>query len=346
MTDPNQSDSSASGELLIADASSRAGDTKSGPGVERIARVDRARPGDYWRARKAVKFKNRDDPDSEPVYKVQAGCVLLVSDVRTNAGVDHTVVVSRHPRERRGGAVWMLVEEFLEAFEFAPDGAEVRARELAEMQSEISLIQVEIGRAASDPAYMNTLIQDALSHREAEGGEMSGLPANLSDVPPVDVLRAQAPTLNQALASGSTALVGQAIEVVRNAHHLATLQSEWFGEQAGKITAVTQRMMPFLLERAEVARARTSGELAKAQRLMESVTTMTLFAGDGVTCTSVGDPERIRARLAKSWSDNGGRIAAVFWAAPIAEGLAGGLTVSEALLGKERAAAVREFKRA
>lgn len=309
MTDSKHNEPSAAGELLIADAGSRAGAAKSGPGVERIARVDRARPGDYWRARKAVNFKDRDNPEAAPVYKVEAGCVLLVSDVRTNAGVDHTVVVSRHPREKRGGTVWMLVGDFLEAFEFAPDGADVRARELAEMQSEISLIQVEIGRAASDPAYMNTLIQDALTHKAGGSEEKAGLPASLSDVPPVDVLTAQAPTLNQALASGSTALVSQAIEVVRSAHQLATLQGEWFGEQAAKITAVTQRMTPFLLERAEVARARTSGELAKAQRLMESVTTMTLFAGDGVTCTRIVDGQPapagtpIKLFQAKRWAD-------------------------------------------
>ncbi len=277
---------------------------KPRPTIERINRVDRPVAGDYWRAKREVVFT---DPETgKATYQAKADTVLLIREVRLNKTEIHTVVLSRHPKHPAGGE-WILVNDFLEAFDYAPDGADVRAREMAELQGEITVIQNQIARASSDQTYMNTLIQEAIAAKPVE--ETSGLPANLSDLPPLDVLVAQAPTLSQALSSGSTALVGQAIEVVRSAQQVAKLQDKWFGSQIAKITNVTTRMTPFLMEQAAVAIARTSTAVAAAGRLMESVTTMTLFGGEHVTCTCIvegvrapaGTPVKLFQR--KLWTD-------------------------------------------
>lgn len=262
----------------------------SAPKVERIARVDAPVPGDYWRATREFKFFKPSDyrkGEQDHVYTAPKGLVLMIADVRQNAGSDHTVILQRHPSHREG-TVRILVQDFLDAFEHAPDGAQVRERELQALQNKIASIQLEIARAADDPDYMNAQITAALP-QDTSTKSTTGLPALPGDLPPVDVLNAQAPTLNQALRAGTSGLMNQALDVVRGAQQRATLQAEWFGRRAEEITSTANKMVPYLMERASVALARNRSSVDRAEKLMESVSTLKLFSGDEVRCTRIVD---------------------------------------------------------
>lgn len=256
---------------------------------ERIARVDTPAAGQYWRAIKDFDFlevePNRDG--ERPIsYRVKAGTVLLVAQIRKNGSEDHTAVVQHHPADGQDSE-WALISDFTAHFEYAPDGEQVRAAELAKLQGEIAAIQGQIARASEDESYMNAMVREAIASKPAK--EVSGLPANLDDVPTVDVLSAQEPTVALALSSGAVQLASHAIEQVRGAQQLATLQGEWFAGRAKAISNVTKQMTPFLMEKSAVAIARTRSAVDQAKRLMEGVRTMTLFTGEGVKCCRIVD---------------------------------------------------------
>lgn len=273
------------GQLIGAVGESNQEDARS-PQFERIARVDAARPGDYWRA---VKDRIFTDAEGRSKYQVDTGDVLMVADVRNSGAQEHTIVVQYHPLSGTG-TFWALTEDFYSVFEHAPDGAAVREAEMRELQAKVSTVQTRIAQALSDPSVMNREIQKALDHeRDKEVEPTGGLPARASDLPPVDVLSSTMPSINEAMRAGAGALANQALEVVRGAQERAELEGKWFSRQASEIQKLTGQMTPFLMERAAVAIARNKGAVDKAKSLMESVKTMSLFSGEGVTTTKIVD---------------------------------------------------------
>ena len=143
----------------LATISHSSDDTYSSDDFRLVARFQTLEPGHYWR-RKA-----------ESKRGLPQGVVLLLLDVIEFDGKPHTVKLATHPLEGGEGRYEYLVGEFLDDWEYAPDGAEVRERELRQLQTEIAAANTELLEGQVNPALIAPAIQKDLDAWEAKRAE-------------------------------------------------------------------------------------------------------------------------------------------------------------------------------
>jgi len=253
-------------------------------------------PGSYWKARRSTLIEC--PPDEKNVffisfgsgrargrlinYSVDEGEVLLVDEILMDGEDVHAVQMVPHPScGATDDRMRMLVGPFLDIFD-PVDGKAVRAREIAEIQSEIALIEADIQRAEQDPAYLNAQAMRAIAQKaKAEGHNQRAEMARLEDVQ-FGLLDAEAPTLDKALDEmGAGGVITQTLEMVQNVKALAEAHGNWFHGKATALSHKTSSLVPYFTETATVAMARSSRAVRKAASLLESVGTLALFGANG-----------------------------------------------------------------
>jgi hypothetical protein len=101
--------------------------------------------GEYWRAKKDI-----DNTD------INEGDVLLVSELRHVEKVLHTIILRCHPKMNTSRAVShtsFLAKDFWDNFEIERNGEELRKKEIAVLQEQISMIQIDINDESAKPCH-------------------------------------------------------------------------------------------------------------------------------------------------------------------------------------------------
>lgn len=271
---------------------------------ERMERGDDLVPGSYWMARKSTEVEC--PPDEKNVffisfgsgrprgrlinYSVDEGEVLLVDEILMDGEDVHAVQMVPHPSYgATEDRMRMLVGPFLDMFD-PVDGKVVRAREIAEIQSEIALIEIEIQRAEQDAAYLNTQVMKAIEQKAKADGHNQRTDIARPDDVRFEVLAAEPPTLDTALdAMGAGGVIAQTLDMVQNVKALAEAHGKWFHGKATALSTMSSALVPYFTESAAVALARSSRAVRKATNLLESVGTLALFGANGATVQVLRD---------------------------------------------------------
>lgn len=239
-------------------------------GVERLSTLV---PGVYWRCIK--KTVGKDSNMRTYDRKISAGLVLLVLDVEKVDGRMHTVVLKSHPSDSEDGCggYCFLLEEFLEKFEFEPDGEAIRTRELQGLQAEIGGLQAEVVAVQVNPALMAEAIKPLLPKKMATGSRALSLAPG----------GAVQTSIGHALALGVTeADVDSMKEMAGEAAAEAGAQAEWITSKMDVISNKISRMMPFFQEKSAASLAKVQGILQYANDIAKGLETLDLYTGKGV----------------------------------------------------------------
>lgn len=212
--------------------------------------------GQYW-----IYNPKEEDKGKEPVK----GRAYLIRQVHIIDGEIHSLETAHHPSTERGG-MRISIDEFLENFEYTDQGEAIRATEIGEVTTSIS----ELQRLLADHT------RQAASPAEDTGPAMlTGPQVNSPD------------TVNALVASGkSVAEMTQGIETRRQA--MLDI-SERITETAKSIETETKKLARFYQEKAGAALASVNDVLLQADHLKKGITTLGLFAGDGVEVNLIRD---------------------------------------------------------
>ncbi len=251
----------------------------STPNVEKIERFQALEPGAYWRAK--IKIETLD---------VEQGLVLLLLDVQDYDGKPHTVVLRYHPLDGEG-EYRMLVQDFLVSFEPAPNGEEVRAREMAAVQKEITDLQNELLEGQRNPALLAEDIEKGLrelvekpagGRKKAEQQEAIEKAVTL----PWHLHADLGTVLSNQPTKGSVQALRQLAE--REAK-IAEVKAEWITGRTELIAEKLGALAPFFAEKSAVALARTRAVRQYAEDIIKGLASLDLYIGKGVEVETVAE---------------------------------------------------------
>lgn len=216
--------------------------------------------GQYW----IYKPQQEDDRS-----KAIEGHAYLLRKVHVIDGEIHSLETAHHPGSSQGG-MRMSYEDFLANYEYTDQGEEIREKEILEVTRSISDLQrqlVDHTREAANPPT------------QQDGGQHLLNGAEVNDPNTVTAL----------VASGrSIAEMTQDIET-RRQNMLAV--SERITITTKSIETETQKLARFYQEKAGAALASVDDVLTQAEHLKKGITTLGLFAGEGVEVNLLRDGE-------------------------------------------------------
>ncbi|MCZ7860911.1 hypothetical protein O9X98_05795 [Agrobacterium salinitolerans] len=271
--------------------------------VERIERFQSLQSGQYWRAKEQIGHEGIDKDE-----------VLLLESIKWVDDAAHTIVLRAHPvkydtsgnyeyPDGQGGTLtrWIhwrqhsfVLADFLDRFEFEPDAAAVRTRELASVQAAVDRKQAEMLEFSTNPEVVAKVIEDGLKkaaeQERAENGGTS-LPA-LSPEASRAAASVATGTVSNALMAGMTE---QKIEMLKAAagreHLIATIQSNWIAEHSKAISDTIGKMTPFYHEKAAAALAQTEDVRNYVAKIMSGVASLDLYIGKDVFVHTIREGE-------------------------------------------------------
>lgn len=212
--------------------------------------------GQYWI------YNPKEDDDREWPVRGQA---YLIKQVHIIDGDIHSLETAHHPSSDRGG-LRISIDEFLDKFEYTSQGDTIRAAEIEEVTTSISELQrllADHTREAAGPP------------QDAGSAMLSGPRVNSPD------------TVNALVTSGkSVAEMTQGIEARRQK---MIDVSERITDTAKSIETETKKLARFYQEKAGAALASVNDVLLQAEHLKKGITTLGLFAGDGVEVNLLRD---------------------------------------------------------
>ena len=272
--------------------------------TRRIERVDTLSPGYYWRAKVNIEL------DGHVV--IRKGDVHLLLDVFMFDGADHTVHLLTHPRDGADGEITLLVQDFLNDMEPAPDGEAVRAREQQELLASADGIRDEMLRAESDPLSLPGLTEAV--EKEIEKMQQEALAAQTSaqrdekerrrDIAKIHrrAARRSAAAGNPLVPKGITisdrldAMIAGGVnsegldELLAEADRrraVATATAKWLEAKAERMTRTMQRLSPFYAEKGRVALARAKRTVDYVKQVSAGLRSLRLYTGDGVEVVTI-----------------------------------------------------------
>ncbi|BDA57987.1 hypothetical protein [Raoultella ornithinolytica] len=152
---------------------------------ERLQKFHSLQGGQYWRAKHAI-----------PEERIEQDEVLLIESLRWVDNALHTVILRTHPSKFNKDFVYkytdaagrscstaksfkehrFLFNDFLDKFEFADDGQDIRSHELMAAQNRVSQLTQQMTETMADPDALRT---ELLSRVEAKKASSSDLPPEL-----------------------------------------------------------------------------------------------------------------------------------------------------------------------
>lgn len=212
--------------------------------------------GQYW-----IYNPKEDDGRGYPVK----GKAYLIKQVHVIDGEIHSLETAHHPESDRGG-VRISIDEFLEKFEYTEQGETIRAAEIGKVTTTIS----ELQRLLADHT------REASGPQREDGADMlTGPQVNSPD------------TVNALVASGKS--VAEMTKGIETRRQKMIDISERITDTAKSIETETKKLARFYQEKAGAALASVNEVLLQAEHLKKGITTLGLFAGDGVEVNLVRD---------------------------------------------------------
>lgn len=240
---------------------------------QRFFRFQSLAPGQYWKALEAVEE-----------FKIDKGTVLLIEDIRFIEERMHAVVLRPHP-DRFVNVRFppdsheFLVEVFLDNFEFEPDGELIRQKEIGDRQKRIEEAQAELAELSTDPEVMARSAKERVVDESPEVLllERGGLEAI-----------EQNSEIRDVLSGGEEAATLQRLQnAVEFQVKLAEARAAILKEGMEKIQDRMKAVMPFVVEQAELALARTKDVREYAKDLSRGLETLNLFIGKDVVVETI-----------------------------------------------------------
>lgn len=235
-------------------------------GVERMAAPA---PGTYWRLR--ADFAGQHD-DRCRANAMPAGTVLLLASIKYADGDHHAYVFAPHPgwATNRQISPTFHAEDLYRLWEPAPDGEQVRARELAELLGEMEETKAVMLAPPPDAVPAALLGHDPSAEVGAPGQEL---------VSP----------------AGIASMEAYAEQVQRDAE----ARSKWISTHSKVLAEQGTQMARFHGERAQSALAKASAQLESVKGLLKTVENLHLYTGRGVSVTALrdGSPAGSAARV-------------------------------------------------
>lgn len=228
-------------------------------GATQAHRLEAPRPGMYWRARRDIQGQSDSRRETNALA---AGEVLLLSKIETADGEPLVYVFAPHPGLPRGYQLESRfhADDFYDCFEPAPDGEEVRQRELLAHLQEMENTKVLMMSPPPDAAPAGLLAHDPVEQVGVPGRE-------LATTGQVQAMLIHAERLKE--------------DAERRAKWITT-HSENLGEQ-GKILA------NFHKERATAALARAHDQLEGVKSILRTVENLRLYTGEGIELVLLRD---------------------------------------------------------
>ncbi|WP_454727738.1 MULTISPECIES: hypothetical protein [Cupriavidus] len=289
-------------------------DTHAGAETIRMERFQTLEPGTYWRARDDVKLQDQRWKGHHEIIK--AGTVLLLTAVDVYDAAAHTIRLAAHPSTGTGSHR-MLVHDFVNAFEYAPDGEAVREAEMRAIHETVASLQSELLEGQRNPTIMATAIADGLTKWEAEKQRE----LNRDAAKPGEAPASTALTIADARGSLRTDIgfvlenrlttqdvVAMRLLAEREATR-AELTANWLTKRTEAIADTLRSLSPYFSEKAQVALARTSSVRQYAADLMKGIASLDLYTGKGVEVhviakgESAPRDEKLHLRQAKLFAD-------------------------------------------
>jgi hypothetical protein len=242
--------------------------------AQRFVRFQPLAPGQYWRAK-----------DAFEKLRIDAGMVLMISDIRFVEDRMHAVVVRPHPDRFvdpriTPGNFEFLVEDFLSAFDFEPDGEAIRQREISDRQRLVQQAQENLTNLNQKPEAMAEAVKETFGNEEFTGYLLEA--ANVSSV-----LGEQTKIEALVPEDNSTGMIDR---LKRNVDFQMKVAERKAAILKAAMEQIQERMgaiMPFFVEQGELALARTKDVREYAEDLGRGLATLELFLGKGLAVRTV-----------------------------------------------------------
>ena len=238
-----------------------------------FTRVEPPAAGQYWRLRRDLE---KVDTKTASHPALPAGIVLLIKEIETQVdGTEHAVHLAAHPGwyEDDRSRPWepkFLYDAFLDLWEAAPDGPQVRADELADLQNDMRKTQEKLLSPPPADRVDGVLAHDPSPNEGATGLELA-TEKGLRDM----VAHAEATK-------------------IRAEKHIG-----WINRHTKTLGRLTYQMARHHQEHAEAMLAMAQSKMKSLDKVYEVVKNLKLYTGEDVTVVQVceGEPAPREARL-------------------------------------------------
>jgi len=235
-------------------------------------------PGEYWRLRdpgnapddllemfRAVGDTYPDDP------------VVLVTDVLYVGNAPHTVITTHHPRAEHDGSTHTTFSYFTTHFDLAPDGADVRRRELLAIEAEVGSLSAEMEREPTDEELRH--IDIPADDDDVEQRAYADLAPQLPKTLPTKTGTALAATshLPSVFARSATLLSTAQDELATTRR-----RAEWLTQHATAIATRTGWIGAFHAERAKIALAKVASQQHYIAEMKKGIASLEIYTGKDV----------------------------------------------------------------
>ncbi|HBY5271164.1 TPA: hypothetical protein MIX23_28480, partial [Klebsiella pneumoniae] len=220
---------------------------------ERLHKFHSLKGGQYWRAKNDI-----------PEQCIEQDEVLLIESLRWVDNALHTVILRTHPSKYGKDFVFkftdaagrscrttksfkehrFLFNDFLDKFEFADDGQDIRSQELLAAQNRVSQLTQQMTETMSDPEALRT---ELLGRVEAKKASSSTPGDDKKQLPMVMELSSstEIASLGTALSSGiDEAKIAQLQQAVEFRHEIAQAQIDWIKEKNNAISRAVMAITP------------------------------------------------------------------------------------------------------
>lgn len=226
----------------------------------KIKKFQSLSPGTYWRLTKAEHLK-------DPERSGEEGKVYLLQNLKFADDKIHSVEVTTHPGEKHRGTRKFLVQDFLNAFQYEPDGMAIREKELKEIEGEIAEQQRVIAQITQNPASALSLLE-----KDSEALKDFDTTAGLPDLNPSES------TVTSIVSSDLKKLQIQA----KNQVALANAQANALALRTQQLQKTISKMTPYIAERGLAAKALANEAVAYSEKIESGLMTLQLYTGESV----------------------------------------------------------------
>lgn len=273
---------------------------------ERLHKFHSLQGGQYWRAKRAI-----------PEERIEQDEVLLIESLRWVDNALHTVILRTHPSKFNKDFVYkytdaagrsfstaksfkehrFLFNDFLDKFEFADDGQDIRSQELLAAQNRVSQLTQQMTETMADPDALRT---ELLGRVEAKKASASTPGDDKKQLPMVMGLSSstEIASLGTALSSGiDEAKIAQLQQAVEFRHEIAQAQIDWIKEKNYAISRAVMAITPYLEESAAAQLAIAEESRETLNKLMDGIKSLDLYIGKDVVVNTIKEGDSAPAHI-------------------------------------------------
>lgn len=261
---------------------------------ERVERFQALQAGHFWRCTSSVKTEG-----------IPVGMVLLIQSVRWVDNLPHTIILRSHPsmfnryievqsgddsdvtHHLRFTEHRFLTKDFMDWFEFEPDHAQIRQKELSDVQASVTALQDEVTEFNTNHATRRRVTEEgikalALTRGLPEPGNQVAVTSNAQsgNILSGSLVQAAGTGIDRAMIEGLVCSVSEQRDI-------AEVQSKWLHAKMDEISTAVKASMPFYDEIAAAGMVGFGEHMEYMQKLEDGIGSLNLYIGEGVEVESL-----------------------------------------------------------